>query len=332
MKIKTPYTFNFLIPIIAWSILCWTFSYFLIIILVDFENEIAEKSFLYISPMFVLFFSFLSILKHGGIKFLNEKNIDLINKNFSSKGLNSSVSTEEVKKILNSLVAVCERISIDFFVTGILILLLIILTSLINLASLLNVLFIFIGGTIAIFFSSFFAKFFCQKSMFFAIKECRKILTERGESFNDINLPPIKSKLYFLFILPLFIALIVLIFVSSFDVVAAIMILIAILMIFIIDGVLLSCLSGSLREINNFTKDFPLGGRTFFITGSLDKEIVNLFDALNRASEQAYLSKKELEKSKEEMTKRVDELEKFFKLTINRELKMLELKKELKNK
>jgi hypothetical protein len=50
---------------------------------------------------------------------------------------------------------------------------------------------------------------------------------------------------------------------------------------------------------------------------------------LNDASEEIYVSQKELKKSQEEMKKRVDELEKFFELTINREIKMVELKKEL---
>jgi hypothetical protein len=43
-----------------------------------------------------------------------------------------------------------------------------------------------------------------------------------------------------------------------------------------------------------------------------------------------YGSRSELEKSQEEMGKRVKELEKFFELTVNREVKMVELKKELK--
>lgn len=330
MKIKIPYTFNFLFPIIGWSILCGAFSYFLIIILADFNNEIARKSFVLMFPVYVIFFSLLSILKHGGMGFLAEENINLINKNISSKGLCSSVSTEDIKKIFNSLVIVCKKISVDVFIAGTSILFLTILTSLINSASLFDVFIIFIGGSIAIFFSAFFAKFFCQKSMFFAIKECRKILIERGENFNDVSLSGIKSKFYFLFILPFFTALIVLIFAPSFDINAALMSLTGILMVFIIDRTLLSCLNGSLKEINHFTKELPAGERTFFVTGSLDKEIVNLSEALNRASEQVYFSKRELEKSKEEMEKRVEELEKFFKLTINRELKMLELKKELK--
>jgi uncharacterized protein Yka (UPF0111/DUF47 family) len=89
-------------------------------------------------------------------------------------------------------------------------------------------------------------------------------------------------------------------------------------------------LANALNELEGFAKELPVGERAVFVTGSLDKEIVNLSEALNKASEQIYLSKKELEESKEEMAKRVAELEKFFKLTVNRELKMIELKKCIK--
>jgi len=50
---------------------------------------------------------------------------------------------------------------------------------------------------------------------------------------------------------------------------------------------------------------------------------------LNNASEEIYYSRKDSEKSKVELEKRVQELEKFFELTLNREIKMVELKKEV---
>ncbi len=52
---------------------------------------------------------------------------------------------------------------------------------------------------------------------------------------------------------------------------------------------------------------------------------------LNQALEQKVKERtKELEKSKEEIQKRADELEKFYQLTVGRELKMIELKQRIK--
>jgi hypothetical protein len=102
-------------------------------------------------------------------------------------------------------------------------------------------------------------------------------------------------------------------------------------MTFVIDRVLLVYLTSTLKELETFAVELPKGGeRAVFITGSLDREVVNLSQSLNEASEKMYGSKSELEKSQEEMAKRVNELEKFFELTVNREVKMVELKKELK--
>jgi hypothetical protein len=69
---------------------------------------------------------------------------------------------------------------------------------------------------------------------------------------------------------------------------------------------------------------------TIFSTGSLDKEFVDLAKNLNEISIQLYFFKEKTVSSKKEMAKRVEELERFFDLTIKREEKMIELKKENK--
>jgi len=330
MKINFPYTLNILLPIIGWSMLCSAFSFFLILSLASFELEITKKVFLCSLPVMVLVFSFLGVIRYGGAKFWFGEEIRIINEGTSSEGKIISSSTDDIKKIFTSLVYISRSTTINIFAGGLSVLVLIILALWVNQASSLDLTIVVIGGVIAIFFSCAFATFFCQQAMFKAVKECRRILTERGEDTEDVILSSIAPKFYFLFFLPFFTILIVLLFIPSFSFSAAMLCFIALLMTFIIDKVLFSYISNSLLELQGFAKELPVGERAIFITGSLDKEIVSLSEALNNASEQIYSSKKELEKSKEDMAKRVEELEKFFKLTVNRELKMIELKKQLK--
>lgn len=330
MKIKLPYTLNILLPIIGWSILCSAFAYFLIMSLADFSNEMAYKSFIYVFPIYVIVFGMLGLLRYGGAKFWYGEEIKTVNNNISSEGKFKIFATVEIKETFNSLVFIANSTTINILAGGLSVLVLTLLTVWINQATSFDMIVILIGGAIAIFFSCAFSTFFCQQAMFKEVKECRKILVERGENVENITLSSIAPKFYFLFFLPFFTVLIVLLFIPSFSFSAAMLCFLALLMTFIIDRVLFVYLANALNELEGFAKELPVGERAVFVTGSLDKEIVNLSEALNKASEQIYLSKKELEESKEEMAKRVAELEKFFKLTVNRELKMIELKKCIK--
>lgn len=330
MKIKFPYTLNILLPIIGWSMLSSAFSYFLILSIAPFEANITKDTFLFIFPVYVVVFSFLGIIRYGGAKFWFGEEIKTINKNIASSGEFLTFGTEEIKKTFTALVYISRSTTINILAGGLSVSVLIFLTLWMNQASSFDLVIVMIGGIIAIFFSCAFSTFFCQQAMFKSVKECRKILTERGENTENVILSSVAPKFYFLFFLPFFTVLIVLLFVPSFSFNAAMLCFIGLLMTFIIDKVLFSYLLNSLNELRGFAKELPVGERAAFITGSLDREIVSLSEALNKASEQIYFSKKELEKSKEDLAKRVEELEKFFKLTVNRELKMIELKKELK--
>jgi len=330
MKIKVPYTLNLLFPIIGWSVLCSAFAYILIITIANFKEPLAEHAFVVMTPIYVLLFCFIAVSRYGGMGFMAGEDIRLINKNVSSKGIIQGLSTEEVKNTFDALVLICKASSINVLASGLSILVLTLLTEWFNLASTIEMLIIICGGIIALFFSCAFATFFCQQAMSPAIKECRRILMERDEKIERINLSGIGTKFSFLFFLPFVTVLIVLVAVYPFDINVAIICFIGIIMTFIIDRVLFVYLSNALKELDRFAGELPMGERAVFITGSLDREIVDLSQSLNQASEKMYGSRSELEKSQEEMGKRVKELEKFFELTVNREVKMVELKKELK--
>jgi len=330
MKIKVPYTLNLLFPIIGWSVLCSGFAYILIITIAKFKDPMAAHAFLVMTPIYVLLFCFLAIFRYGGFVFWAGNDIKLINKNVSFKGIASGLSTEEVKNTFNALAVTCRASAINVLASGLSIIVLILLTEWFNLASTLEMLIVICGGAIALFFSCAFATFFCQQAMAPALRECRRILMEREDKETKIEFSGIGTKFSFLFYLPFVTVLIVLIAIYPININVAIICFIGLAMTFIVDRVLFIYLANALKELDRFAAELPMGERAVFITGSLDKEIVELSQSLNQASEKMYGSRSELEKSQEEMAKRVSELEKFFELTVNREVKMVELKKEIK--
>lgn len=331
MKIKVPYTLNLLFPVIGWSVLCSCFAYILIITIANFKQPMTERAFMVMTPVYMILFYFIAVLRYWGVSFWSGENIKLVNKNVSFNGINHGLSTEEIKNTFNALVFVSKGSLINVLASGSSIIVLTILTEWFNLASNFELFIILCGGAVAVFFSAAFSTFFCQQAMFPIIKECRRLLTERGEGVDsNIKLSGIGTKFYFLFLLPFFMVLIVLLTVSPFNINVAVICLIGLGMTFIIDRVLFAYLANALKELDMFAKELPMGERAVFITGSLDKEIVELSSSLNQASEKMYRSRSDLERSQEEMAKRVNELEKFFELTVNREVKMVELKKEIK--
>jgi hypothetical protein len=331
MKIKVPYALNLLFPVIGWAGLCIAFAYILIITINNFADPLARQTFIIATPIYGLILCLLAVLRYTGVSFWSGKDIRLINKNISSKGVMQGLSTEEVKDTFNALIFVCKGSLINVLASGLSIVTLTILTDWYNGATIMDILIILCGTAIAMFFSCAFSTFFCQQSISSSVKECRRILMERGEKvISSSQLSGIGSKFYFLFFLPFFTVLIILIAVSPFNIDAAFICFIGLSMTFIIDRVLFIYLANTLKELNMFANELPMGEKAIFITGSLDKEIFDLSQRLNQASEKMYGSRSDLEKSQEEMGKRVNELEKFFELTVNREVKMVELKKELK--
>jgi hypothetical protein len=330
MKIKIPYTLNLLYPIVGWGILCASFAYFFVLTMGSFEQPGTKGAFSASVPIYILFFFMISTMKFAGIGFLGTADVKNINKNFTKKGLNAGVGAAETEKTFYSIVSLCrDTINYVLFV-GIAIIILVIFTVLANGISTRDIIIILLAGAVAIFFWVSFSSFFYQQTMFSAMKECRRIMVERNEKIEDVRLSGISSKFSFLFLLPFFTVGMVLacIFPINFNLLAVSII--GLFMTFIIDRILFTYLSNSFLEIESFAKDLPKGERAIFTTGSLDKEFVDLAQNLNEASEEIYSSRKDSEKSKAEMEKRVVELEKFFDLTVNREMKMVELKKQIK--
>ncbi len=330
MRIKIPYTLRILFPIVGWGLLCAAFAYFLVLIMAPFREIGAKGAFTVAVPVFILMVLILTIIKYSGTGFWGTSDIKVINRNLDEKGLKSGISTEEVEKTFYAMVSVCKETLSSSLVAGVALIVLVIFAVWLNGTSLYDAMVILMAGLLALFFMAAFASFFCQQSMFLMLKECRRILVERNEKMEDIELSGIGAKFYFLFLVPFITVLIVLACIYPVQSNIITISMIGLVMTFIINQILFSYLSDSFFEIENFAKELPKGERAIFTTGSLDKEFVSMAENLNKASEEIYVSRRDSERSKEELEKRVAELEKFFNLTLNREMKMVELKKEIK--
>jgi len=99
----------------------------------------------------------------------------------------------------------------------------------------------------------------------------------------------------------------------------------------ILSNLIFSSVYRSFLEIKDFSKNLSKGRRTFFSTGSVDSEILDVSVSLNSAAKEVYNSKMSAEKAAVDLQERIEELQRFYDLTIGRELRMAELKKQIKS-
>ena len=255
----------------------------------------------------------------------------MLNDNIERRRLDPNISTKDLKEIFYSLIARRK----DWLVAvecGGLVLIMSLFTEWLVVGITNNLLIISVSGLISIFLLAIFTTFFIQRFFFPTLQQCRALLSQRGETvkepeskFNNLR---IKFSLFLL--VPIIVVLMVLGFIVSFNLEIIIFSLIGLGMAIAISRVLSFSIYQAFEGIKNFAKELPTSQRTMFSTGSLDKEVLDLSASLNKAAEEVYIARQELEEAKTDLEKRVDELERFHSLTVGRELKMVELKKKIK--
>ncbi|HPD19653.1 MAG TPA: hypothetical protein PLV95_00210 [Candidatus Pacearchaeota archaeon] len=327
--IKIPYTLKIILPVIGWGLLCSFFSYALIFTAGSLSGP-AQRFFLWGTPFCLLFLGLFFFLRYGlGLFYGNE--VEIINKNVSNdQKLNFDLSKEEIKETLKALVSFCRDVYLFSFASGLMAVAFISFGVSLLGAYWVSFLVVLASGLIGLFFFTSFSLFFSQQVVFPLIKQGRELLFKKGEIAEDIVLSSLKSKFYFVFLFPFFAVLVILVCVRPVDFNIIVLILIGLTMALIIGRVIYSYLYRSFYEIDKFSRTLDVDKKNVFMVGSLDKELVDLGNNFSKLSEKLYSLKKESDKSKEELQKRVAELEKFFDFTVERELKMRELKNKLK--
>ncbi|MFH1657422.1 MAG: hypothetical protein ABH919_03065 [bacterium] len=332
---QVPFTVIMVIYCGAWAFLCAIFAYFLILSQADFEATGTREIFIFTFLFYLFIAEIGTLVQHGilrsvGIKEWARK-FRVLNENIKGGHLSPDISTKALKEVFYSL----SRRPIDGAVIGSANSGMVILASIITeyFASggmVTNLFTIFISGVIVILMLVVFIIFFIQYFISFSLKECRLLLMQRGIKIKEpqFRFNKLGTKLDLSLTIPIFTVLIIcLVFQLDFNIV--IFVFISLIMATSISRMLSSSIYQSFSEIKNFVNELPKGKKIHFFTGSLSPEVIRVAVRLNRAAEEVYNSKIKVEQSKQELENRVVELEKWYRSTVDRELEMVKLKKEI---
>jgi hypothetical protein len=169
-----------------------------------------------------------------------------------------------------------------------------------------------------------------QLRFFPVAKQCRDLLAKKGRCPIEAKFQSIRMK--FLLLVLFFLDAIVLHLISGMSFTSGDTIFVTgMSMIVFVIILLLFYIDKAFEEFFDLTRITFTDDLNIFSTGSLDKEFVDLARNLNELSIQLYFFKDKVHSSEKETKGRMEELEKFFEMTVEREQKMIELKMENKS-
>ena len=354
---------------VGWTFVSAALGVMLILSKADFEKTGTKEIFVISLSIYVIIAAILGVLEYGFIKpfgLRKEKKSyqilqDVLEDKLKKGAMISSISTKNLIKIFYSLIDMPREALKDGTKYILLVVFSALLTEWLASKTTINIPIIFFGGLVSLFLFLLFGKFFVELATSPAIKICREELMKRGKFIKEprSKFSSLKTKFNLFFSAPILVVLVVLIFMIPLNLHIILFTFFGLAMSIVISLILYSQITETFSAIKIFTKELPKEKRALFSTGSLDVEIVELYESLNRTAKEVYTARREAEESKkvlaikvkartrelEELTKsldqkvkertkelqeRVNELEKFHRLTIGRELRMAELKKEIK--
>lgn len=331
---KIPYTLDVLISILGWAVLCVLFGFFLILSTANFEQTGTRMVFICTFFLYVAIGAFIAAVEYGLLRVFGvaekRKEIRILNDNIKDGHLVSGIETGTLKEVFSSL---SDRPG-DWMKAakfGIFIVLSVFLTEYFF-GGTVNLVIISASGLIAVSLLAMFSGFFAERFIFPMLKECREELSRRGEKVIEPKswVNSIKTKIVFFLATPIIVVLTILSLMTEFSMEIAIFSLIGLFMSVMISNLLSFSIYQAFSGVTDFARKLSEGGKTVFSTGSLDSEVVDLSSSLNDAAEEVYRAKKAVEDSKGVLQERLEELERFHRLTVGREIRMVELKERIR--
>ncbi len=333
-KLKIPYLVSIVFPTGVWALLCASFGAFLILSRADFEATGTMVVFIVAFPIAMLLVVFIGFVEFGLLRVMGVKkekeHIKILNDNIIDGKLPSGLPSNTVKKIFFALIKQPKEGISAGNKYGVMIISAALLIEWIASNQFINFPIIIISGLISYLLTVLFGSSVAEESIYSLIKQCRMILAERGEEVEEPPFLGLKAKFNYFLLISGLVVVAIFSFIPSINFNIAIFSCVGLIMVIIVNRELSSSIYTAFLEVEGFAKELPKGGKVVFATGSMNKEIVSLSKSLNKAANEIYNSKQELEKNYADLKKRKDELETFYNLTVGRELRMVELKEQLK--
>lgn len=360
---KISFCVALVVPWLIWAASGAAFGTVIILDKADFQNGAKEVFILtlFLGAAIAMFFI---LIEFGLPIFLNRKlenkDAKIVNDNIIKGKIRKDISNEGLVNLYYSLDKVYNLLSVRNWQWTLTITIILSFVDYFNSFQLSTTLMILTVGFVVAFLTNIYNTTLAGGELMFPLrKECKEMLNSRRLFYKDIFTTSLQEKFRMFIILIIFLLLLILFFSYPLTPNLIIISLIGLAMAITIIRVIFLSFYRALNEIQLLAENMGRGEKVVFYSGSTDREIIVLEKSLNRTAENIKEYQTNLEEAKttleikvrartkelEELAKgldeqvkertkkleeRVNELERFRKLTVGRELKMVELKEEIK--
>ncbi len=351
------------VPGLLWAIFSAIFGASIVFSRADFTAAGSGEIFIYSIVFATILAALISLIEFGflrlfGIKWEN-KNIRALNDNIIKGKIKSKVPGNVILSLYESLDKTINLLINRNLELVVAVVSIVILAEYFSSRQLTNIPIMLIAGFVSVSLTSIFNPLVSAENLSSYRKECKNLLYARNIAFEERPKTFLRDRFRFVVLLLFLLFMVVLFFFSPLRLNLIILSLVGLIMITTAVNAIFLSFFGSLDEIKKSAEKLETGERDVFFSGSTDREIIDFSESLRktaqniinyqeklneakavlevkvkaRTSELEELAKGLDEKVKErtkELQERLNELEMFRRLSVGRELKMVELKEELK--
>ncbi len=360
---RTYFGLALVIPGLAWAIFSAIFGVSIVLSRADFAATGTEKTFIYSIIFSAIAAVLIGLIEFGffrlfGIKWEN-KNIRVLNDNIIKGKIKSKISNNVILEIYNSLDKTINLLINRNLELVAAVIIVVILAEYFSSRQLTNIPIILIAGFVSASLTSIFNPLVSSENLFSYRKECKNLLYTRNIAFEERSKTFLRDRFRFVILLLFLLFMVVLFFFSPLRLNLIILSLVGLIMIITAVNAIFLSFFGSLEEIKKSAEKLETGERDVFFSGSTDREIIDFSESLRKTAQNIINYQEELNEAKivleikvkartkeleelakgldekvkertKELQEKIEELERFHRLAVGRELKMLELKEEIK--
>lgn len=327
-----------LLPVLDfWAVLCGLFTLFFIFARANFEGPQMVKIFIVSFIVCLPIGAIAAFLTSGGARLLFGIRLEhpdafLLNSYVSENGrIFPDVSDENLKKIFYY---IKRQNIIGFFRTIIYASPVVLVPALVVYlmgTSFWNIAVIIIGGVIGVLALALFTMFYTEYFFVGLLRECRSLMEKRDINPEEgIQLSSLKNRFYFFIIIFILLVGIFLAFIPRINPFIWGIFIIGFLIMSVLARVLFNSIFVVFQEIRSFIEKLSKSEKAGYFSGSSYKEVLDLSKDFQKSADELYEAREKEKILTAELKENVSELNKWYHLTLGREMRMVELKEEIK--